>query len=372
MKTKLNEVVLGMTLYYQLVLNSSWVDLDTNPTWKYIGYLCYAVMIVAILNQAWKHEFTIPQMLSEAVMAAFMGVFLVIGNLSVAIVFLFGILVTFMKPDEVLDTYLVALITSWLTVFAASLLDLLPLYDAERGFWLFGFKNPNMTGYYLAVIMILLLVRNWGKVDWRIVLGLGLVGGVAVWYLQDWTALLTLLVALGFWVIDYCHPRFAYAKVSRTLIAGAPFLLTALAYFIAWGWAHLNIIRQLNKVFTARPDIWHYYSFYFKAKLIGSNLPNPLVYANGAFDGGFVYYPFTNGLLVSVVLLITLTAALCYLLRLKQTRYIALILVFLVFAFSENPPFFAFQSPLLPLVLGLALPGFAHDATVAPLGTELH
>lgn len=371
MKTKLNQIVLGMTLYYQLVLNSAWVDLDANPTWKYVGYLCYAVMIVMILKQAWRHEFTVTQLVSEAGMLGFMGLFLAVGNLSVAIVFLFGIFITFMKPDTVLDTYLGALITSWLTVFLASLLGILPLYDVERGFWLFGFKNPNMTGYYLAVIVVLLLVRTWGRVDWRVVFGFGLVSGIAIWYLEDWTALLTLFVALGLWVIDYCYPRVTYAKVPRALIISAPLLLSFLAYFIAWGWAHLHIIRELNKVFTARPDIWHYYSFYFKARLIGSNLPNPLVYANGAFDGGFVYYPFTNGLLVSVVLLIALVLALHYLVRQRQTRYIALILIFLVFAFSENPSFFAFQSPLLPLVLGLALPGFAHDASLSPLDTEI-
>lgn len=361
------QVIMGIIIFYQIIMNSAWITIDTNPWWKIAGYLLYAVLLAYIAVEAWTFRFSPAQFFSELLMLGFLGIYMLLGNLTVVIVFLFAMAASFFPLRELIDVYLYGMSAGFLTVFVASLLGALPMLQLEKGFWVFGFKNPNVTGFYLIVILLLLLVKYWNRVGLKLLFFAFLISVFCAVYLEDWTALLTLIAALLMWLIDRIWPKFAYLKVNQILLKLTPFLLTALSLFIAWGWSHLEAVRKLNRVFTARPDIWNHYVTTSSPRLFGSSLPDQLTYADGAFDGAYIYYPIANGIVLTLLVLIALCVALHFMLKERQTPYIVLILALLIFAFSENPSFFAFQSPLLPMALVLGLPGFNRRVDIPAL-----
>lgn len=357
----INRIIFAMTIFYQIVLNSSWSYLDTVPLWKYVGYLLYGVMLFQLAFRLMHLKMTKLQFASVLFYAGMMMLFLATGNLSVASVFLIGGFALFLSIDDILTGFLYAIVFGMLTVLGLAVVGALPFYNGDIQYWVFGFKNPNNVGYYLTLIFSLLMIKQWQHPTW------GLFGFLAVstildkYVLHDMTALMVSFVLLILWGVARMWPKFMQLRLVRWLIIASPFLLTALTIIVGKLYTRVVLINKLNNVFTSRPAIWHYYMDHFPLKLIGSNVPSVVTVYRGAFDGVFLYYPLSNGLLVTVVLLSAISAMLYYLLKHDRIDVVCFVLSALLFAFSENAPFFIYSSPLLAMALALAAPGMKHD-----------
>lgn len=357
---RINKMIFSMTIFYQIVLNSSWAYLDTIPLWKYVGYVLYAILVFQFTSRLIHAKITIIQILALGSGAFLMCLFLIKGNLSVASVFIISGFALLLSVEDVLDGFFYAVIFSMLAVFLLAILGILPLYNGDIQYWVFGFKNPNNVGYYLSLIFSLLLIKQWqspSKGAWYFLLVSLLIDK---YWLHDTTALLVSLFLVAFWKITRLWPQVTQYRFIKWIVISSPFLLTMLAVIIGKLYGRFAIIYRINDVFTSRPAIWHYYMLHFPLKMVGGNVPNTVSVFRGAFDGAFIYYPLTNGLLVTFVLLLSISAALYYLLKAKRLDVLSFLLGALLFAFSENAPFFVYSSPLLIIALILAAPGTPH------------
>jgi hypothetical protein len=369
---RINNIIFGMTIFYQIVLNSSWSYLDTVPLWKYVGYLLYGVMLFQLAVRLIHVKLTKLQLGSILFYAGMMVLFLATGNLSVASVFLLGGFALFLSVDDILTGFLYAVVLGMLTVFALAVLGALPFYNSDIQYWVFGFKNPNNVGYYFTLIFSLLMIKQWQHPTW------GLFGFLVVstvidkYVLHDMTALMVSIVFLILWGIARKWPKFPQLRLIRWTIIASPFLLTFLTVLIGKMYTHVGFIYKLDDIFTSRPAIWHYYMDHFPMKLLGGNIPSVVTVYRGAFDGVFLYYPLTNGLIVTVVLLLAISAMLYYLLKHDRIDVVCFVLSALLFAFSENAPFFIYSSPLLVIALALATPGMKHDPNEPAIMVDDH
>lgn len=358
---RINRIIFSMTIFYQIVLNSSWSYLDTVPLWKYVGYFLYAIMLFQLAMRLTRVSLTKLQFGSIAVYAGMMVLFLATGNLSVASVFLVGGFALFLSVDDILEGFLYATIFGMVTVFGLAVLKILPMYNTDIQYWVFGFKNPNNVGYYFTVIFSILLIRQWKRPSNGLWIFFIVAALIDKYWLHDMTALLVSTVVVLLYGIHKVWPKFVHLRVVQWLIIASPFLLTALTVLIGKLYGRVSIINTINNIFTSRPAIWGYYMQHFPVKLIGSNVPKVVTVYRGAFDGVFLYYPLSNGILVTVVLLTAISAALYYLLKHNRIDIVVFVISALLFAFSENAPFFVYSSPLLIIALSLAAPGTLHQ-----------
>lgn len=359
-------MLLGMLIFYQIVLNSQWDILYQGSIWKLTGYFLYAVLVCFLVISFWQVKLQMKQLIALIGLLAVGGIYLILGNLSVAIVFIFGAFALFLNVRDVLNAYFKATGLGILTVVIMALAGLLPMYDKINEFWLIGFKNPNILGYYLLLTVVLLFVRDWNQISWlHFMFWLGAVV-FDLWVLDDKTATMGLLLLALLWLV-LRKAGFIKQRLFNYAIVVTPLLLTGAAYAIGFAWGRVNFIYRLNDIFTSRPVIWNYYMGNYPLKLLRGSLPKTLTFARGALDGAYVYYPYSNGLLVSIILIVLLISSLYYLVRQARWDLVSMQLILLVVAFSENAPFFVFQSPLLVLAIMVGMFGVNHGVTVPPL-----
>lgn len=359
---RLNALIFGMIIYYQIVLNSGWNYLDTISLFKFIGYALYLIALVQCSVRMWRCSLSVKQFCAIGAYALLMVLFLAQGNLSVASVFVMGMLALFLTVDDVMDAFLWAIVLGMVTAFGLTLIGVLPVYNTDINFWVFGFKNPNNVGYYLTVIFGLLLVKQWRRPTWALAIYFVTITMIDWFWVEDRTAVLVSMVLVALRMISAILPRFFEWRWSRFLITASPFLLTVLTVVIGKLYGVLDIISALSKVFTSRPAIWHFYMQNFSPKLFGSNIHGEITAFRGAFDGVFLYYPMTNGIIVTLLFLSLISGLLYFLLKAKRYDVVCFILGLLLFSFSENAPFFIYSSPLLELAFLVATPGMPHQS----------
>lgn len=348
---KYSQIILTIVLFYQIILKSGLDYIDAGPLWKYIGYLLYGVLLYLIIIKLIDSSFSLKSWLLVAMYFSILVLFLLVGNLSVASVFLFGLFSIFLTLEDVITAYLYAVVGGLITAFGLSLFGVIPIYNEAIDYWVFGFKNPNNVGYYLMVIFVLLLVKQWEKPSKYLFMYFLFMLLVDKFILFDDTALLTSVLFIMMWVITTLAPKMFAVSYVRKIIIAVPSLLTLLTLVLGYLYGILNFVTKVNQIFTLRPAIWKYYLTNFKPKLIGSNIPPVVSAYNNAFDGMYLYYPLANGLLVSLVLLVLLSLSLYYLLKTNNLPVLCLMLVFLVFGFSENAPAIVYSSPLFVFAL---------------------
>lgn len=353
---KINTIILGMVVYYQVVLNSAWQYLETGPLWKIIGYALYAAVLYQIIFRIFHRKFSVGGWLTLGVFGSLMMLFLVMGNLAVASVFLLGLFAVMLDSEHIVDAFLYGIIAAMVTVFGMALLRILPLYNTDIQYWVFGFKNPNNVGYYLLLTFALLLVKQWKRPSWSLLIFWLVSSYLDVVWLVDDTALLVSLVLLGLWGISVAWPHFFTYHWVQFLIVCIPVGFTLLSVAIGKLFGRLDILYKLNRVFTLRPAIWHYYLSSYHIKLFGSNVPQNVSAFDGALDGMYIYFPFINGLVVSIVVLAIVTFSLKRLTSVRNVPILCLMITLLVFGLSENAPAIVYTSPLLLLAMHYGTP----------------
>lgn len=356
----LNVLIFGMTIYYQIVLNSAWGYIDTVPLWKYVGYILYGIMLFQLALRLLHLPLNPVRLFTIVTYAGFMVLFLAMGNLSVASVFLIGGFCMLLSVDDILYSFGAASVLALLTVFGLTVAGVLPFYNTDIHYWVFGFKNPNNVGYYFTLVFSLFLVRQWKHPSNGLWAFLIISILIDKFWLHDMTAQLVSFFLIGLWAIARKWPKLTDIRLVHWAIVAAPFILTALTVTIGKLYGRLGFLYKLNNVFTSRPAIWHYYMQQFPLKLLGGNIPPNVTVYRGAFDGAFLYYPLTNGFLVSLVLLVLISLMLHFLLKAKRLDVVCFVLSALAFSFSENAPFFIYSSPLLAIALSVAAPGMSH------------
>lgn len=251
-------MLLGMLIFYQIVLNSQWDILYQGSIWKLTGYFLYAVLVCFLVISFWQVKLQMKQLIALIGLLAVGGIYLILGNLSVAIVFIFGAFALFLNVRDVLNAYFKATGLGILTVVIMALAGLLPMYDKINEFWLIGFKNPNILGYYLLLTVVLLFVRDWNQISWlHFMFWLGAVV-FDLWVLDDKTATMGLLLLALLWLV-LRKAGFIKQRLFNYAIVVTPLLLTGAAYAIGFAWGRVNFIYRLNDIFTSRPVIWNYY-----------------------------------------------------------------------------------------------------------------
>ncbi len=348
---KYSQIILTCVLFYQIILKSGLDYLNAGSLWKYIGYFLYGLLLCVIVVKLVDSSLSIKSWLLVTLYFSMLVLFLFVGNLNVASVFLFGLFSIFLNFSDVITAYLYAVIGGLITALGLSLLGIIPIYNEAIDYWVFGFKNPNNVGYYLMVVFVLLLVKQWKKPSKYLFMYFLFMLLVDVFILFDNTALLTSVLFIIMWAIASFLPKIFTNPFIRKVTIATPVLLTLLTLFLGYSYGILNFVTKINSIFTLRPAIWKYYLMNFKPKLVGSNIP-PFVNAyNNAFDGMYLYYPLSNGLVVSLVLLLLVSFSIYFLLKTDNLPILCLILVFLIFGFSENAPAIIYSSPLFTFVL---------------------
>lgn len=347
--------ILSLTIFYQIVLTSSWETIYTSRIWNYIGYFLYVILFLTLFFVIFKVQLPKKQMLIFLVFFSMMACYVALGNLYVATSFLIGLYIFMLGYKDVLKAYFIAILAGISVVSLLVFLKILPIQNS-LGFTAFGFKNQNSFGFYLAVMYLIYIVLSWDSARFIAILVGMLLSAFMVFILQDGTALIMLISMMLFLIFKKLVKRLIELKFFRLLIYLVPTFFTVLTFWVGNNYGRNYWVTKLDEIFTSRPVIWHYYLTNYQFNLFGKDLSDITAF-KGAFDGAFLYYPLVNGILVSIIILFALTRSLKILTIEQNLAVLSMFLVLLLAAFSENSPGVFYQSPLLPLAFMFATVG---------------
>lgn len=347
-----SEILLGMAIFYQIFITSYWQTVYTSHIWQGIGYFIYLILSFIMLFFFYKRKFKLNQLLYFFICIMITIVFLVKGDSYIVTLFLIGSYVLILNVEEVLKVYFVSVLTAFSIVAMLSLAKVFPLTTAD-GILVFGFRNQNTAGFYIALVFIIYLTLRWQlRNTVTIILGLVL-SFFLIKALNDFTAASIILVDILFYVLDKSFHAIYKWTLVRWLIVASPILLTAITFWIGFNYTRYSILSTLNVIFTSRPMIWNYYLTQYPLSFFGTNIGEVTfnTIGNGAFDGAYAYYALVHGMFVFCIIIIILTKSLITVSKSNNVKMISLMMTLIVAAFSENIPFTGFQSPLLPIAI---------------------
>lgn len=347
-KSKIVTFLLTITIFYQVFYTSSWQLVYVASLWKYLGYGIYFLLLFVVVVGLFSMKILGKKLLFLLFCLIIFAFYIYKGNIQSAVLFLICATTVFMDTKDLLKSYFWGIGGASVIVLIFSLLGLLPRTN-EMGLLSFGFKNPNVLGFYMLVLFLIYLCLRKSElklIPFIIFLALSFFVGRI---LEDATVVSALFLTIIFYLISSVGKKIMRAWLIKWLIIIFPFILTILTFWIGKNYYTYYWMSELNDVFTSRPMIWNFYLSNFRLTLGGIQLPENILFGRGAFDGAFIYFPMLNGVLFFAIMLFFIYKGLRYVTRNKMYLEAVMITILLITAFSENTAFIALQSPLLPL-----------------------
>lgn len=353
---KIISVLLGTNIFYQVFYNSAWRTVYTAVFWKEIGYgLLLLLMVVTFFCYA-----GIKFKLTRFIYSIFLLILIIIsvkyGNLAVAMIPMFALSAYFIDFKKLIFTYFISTFFSVLFVAILSIVKLLPYSDSIKGYIVFGFKNPNTIGFYIAIMAIEVIILYFNKRRM----------GTLVYYLisllldlklfHDSTAVMTLLIFILLFAVYKIKESFLYSRIVKLISAFLPVSLSVISFEIAKKYDYSAFFLKINDLLTNRAFLWHYYFVNFPPKLFMQNV-NLVTYGfevipgNGAFDGAYISFLVYNGFILLVFFIVLLTVLLLKTLNYKQGLLYIFAVAIILSGFTEGLLFSAFQSPIIVIAM---------------------
>lgn len=345
-------VLLGINIFYQIFYNSSWRTEYVATYWKGIGYgLLFLMLLVTLLYFSF-----VKIRLSRIVYFSILIILIILtvmnDNLSVALVPVFALSAYFLDFKKLIKSYLIATILAVSLVFFMSLIGVLPYRDSLTGYIDLGFKNPNTTGFYIAIIAIelLMVIYNNHKV---LSLSYYVISVILESYLfHDSTAVMMSIIFIFLFYVCKFRESWLHSKVIFFISALIPSFLAISSFEIAKNYNYSPLYLQLNDILTNRAFLWHYYFVNYPPKLFMQSIDiNTVglsaVPGNGAFDGAYVSFLVYNGYILLGLFVGLLTLLIWRSLKYKQTLLFIFSVTVILSGFTEGLLFSAFQSPVI-------------------------
>ena len=357
---------LFMLIFYQVILTSMWQEEYTNKIWKLVGYAIYGVLLFLIIYQVIKFHSLVEKQIALylVVCGLIFFIYMYKGFLDIAIAFLVCASVVFINTSDLFKCYFLGISGGMVVVFLLAALSVLSNYN-KRWIFSFGFKNPNTLGFYIILIFLMVLYLVDKKMNVLATAAFVLILFFLKIELHDVTAMMILFVGYFCYVFSGFGKKLLKFSIVKWTITVVPLILTVVTYWVGLNYYNYSWMYKLNNIFTSRPIIWNYYLNSYPLRMTGTVIPKDLRVSRGAFDGAYLYFPMIKGLLPFAFILILAIFALYKTTKNNEYFLTVILVLMLVFAFSENTPFIVHQSPLIPLVALLATSRSSKDT---PLG----
>jgi hypothetical protein len=284
-------------------------------------------------------------------------VFIKAGNLSLALIFVFSAYIYFMDFREIIFSYFVGTLLGVITIVPLSLMKILPLYDSVKGMLSVGFRNPNTIGFYVMIVPMELLILFWNdKRYWvKIATWVGYIIAVLVDKIlfKDTTAIvLAVIFILLYWILKF---RIVEKNLFvRIILVISPIILMILSYYLAKTYGMTPNSTAINELLSYRVGIWNFYLTNFPPHLFLQHIDTSsfiTVLGQGAFDGAYMSSLISNGILLTMFFVFTLSRTILVSFKYNKVELSILTIIFVVLAFTEGISLTAYQSPIIVLAV---------------------
>lgn len=367
-KAKRNYILLLIvTIFYSATYSSSlWVSVFPQAVFSYIRYGLLGLMTVVFLY----HFLLVSRTRKQWGIALCLLIFLIYNFLFqygslLAPLIVFCAYMSFLNQREIIYSYALGLSLTVFFVVLMSLMRILPTV-MDSGFLTYGFGNPNSIGGILAVVFMSYLYLSWQKSN---ILFLSLyVAIIAInnFVFEDNSASICMIIYLFFYLI---RKRFTGYQVVGIIGVCLPTILTIASLFLAYFYGKYKWINDIDEMLTRRIYTWNYYLSLNGLHLIPHSMGiikaneyqlgflgfyeksiDPLL--RGFFDGGYMFLLLRAGIIDTILVLSVLAGYFYKLAKNNKISLEILLLIFLVYTFSENEwiaPYGFCVSYLLPI-----------------------
>jgi len=346
--SKVIDLVFTLSIFFEIFLTSSWQILHPGLIWKSIGYSLYIFILFLLIMDFFFRKGTLSQILFLAISIILIFFFIVKINIQFAILVLFCGCAAFMDEKKLLKIYFIGMGTAVIIIVFLSCLNVLPLYS-QQGLLSFGFRNPNTLGFYLLVLFLIYLCLRENNNNFLPTIIFFVFSVICVYLLDDYTAFAAMFFSFFLYSFKKFGKKLSQYGLFKIIFPFLPWVLLTLSVWIGVNYYNYSWMERLNGIFTNRPILWNYYLTRFPPNLFGNDIPDNISFIGGAFDGSYVYYLIVYGFFFFALMLILVSLGIYKANKKGDYTLQILITVLIITAFSENSPFVAIQSPLMPL-----------------------
>lgn len=357
--SKSNTNFLSIVIFYMIVVNTTYLGLSFSRLAKIGEFTCMILMAIFVFKRFFNSDIQYKDIFGILILTILILINFFLDNTYLCLMLFFSIYCFNFTLYEIVISYAKGAFGSILLVLPLSLLGFLPTRTSNN-ILSFGFVNPNILGFFLTNIVISFFLYK--KDNWKLVKYIlcVLVVTFDYFFLKDQSA--TFLTLLFIILSVILHNKIIF-HAFRMILVTFPVLITFLSLFLTIDVYKYNWCLNLSRLLTYRPEIWNaYYNVYqlkwlpqqfqpfqlnqFGSSFYGSNVP--FIYQG--FDGSYIYNLITQGIFVSVMIIVILTYLVIKANLHGSYLILSYICILLIFAFTESmvaSPFGYFESPLL-------------------------
>lgn len=346
-----------INIFIQVIYNSTWKQSSFSSLGNILSHLSLIPMLLLLLIRMMSSESTLKRWIYVGISALMSLIFIKSGNLSLALIFLFSAYIYFMNFKEIIFSYFIGTLLGVVTIVPLSLMKMLPLYDSTKGLLSFGFINPNTIGFYVIILPMELLILFWNDNRYWVKIAIWINYIVAVLVdeisFKDTTAIiLAVAFILLYGVLKFrtAPPKF-FIPLSLVI---SPIILMILSYYLAKTYGTTSNSIFINALLSYRVGIWNFYLTNFPPHLFLQNIDTSsfiTVLGQGAFDSAYMSSLISNGILLTVFFVFTLSRVIFVSFKYNKMELSILATIFTILSFTEGVSLTAYQSPIIVLAV---------------------
>lgn len=264
------------------------------------------------------------------------------GTVAFTLLLLAGIFILYIRDEDVMQIYTVALTLDVTVCVVLSVVGITPLFSNE-GLITFGFVNQNGIAFYFAIATIMWIRKAQSVLSFSIATLVVIIESIIMYYY--WSCFTGLWMLVGFWVLLLLF-KINMWKYLKYLLVAAPLILFLFVLIIGYLYSELNSLDGLNQTLNGRPFIWNQYITRAGFKVFGSSADvNEAEF--GPIDGSYLATPLEYGAIWTVFLVFALIGINVFLGKTKQWDILALAIVMEISGASENKLSLIYGTPIM-------------------------